>query len=206
MSAATGSIEDCEVPECLARQDRYRDLGEANASILAQYEELEMQIKVTINKFQLMEKTNTALEGSNDKLQEQLDDLRGHAKIIEVESQQWKHQNTILKDKVHMLEGEISKLRTQAEERRRAARHAEEASSVQVVFAPRGRRKPNAPESMDVSALEAFDRSEIGGGDDSDNSSTEGGGVGRGGGSRPGSSHSTLRRVGSMRGARLSRV
>jgi len=163
-----GTIEDCEVPECLARQDRYRELGNANNSVKTQYEELEMHIKLTVNKLHMMEKTNTAVEGSNDKLQEQLDELRSHSRILEAESQQWILQNTELKKRLNLLEAEISKLRAQADERRSVKEQAEKSASVEVVFAPRRSPIKLSRESRDVADLDDW------GDDRSDTSSTDG--------------------------------
>jgi hypothetical protein len=55
---AEGPMADCDNPECIARQDRYRELGDANSGMRSQYEELEMQLKLTLNKLQLMDKSN----------------------------------------------------------------------------------------------------------------------------------------------------
>ena len=115
-----GSMEDCDNPECLARQDRYRELADANGTLRTQFEvrwptavdlfppicfgaeisrfpnhpwpapnqELEVQLKLTLNKLQLMDKANKSVEDANDKLQEQLDEIRGRTSILEVEASQ----------------------------------------------------------------------------------------------------------------------
>lgn len=125
-----GSLEECDNPECLARQvshgcntaqrplpnahyppllasydiifyqDRYRELADANVSLRTQYEELELSLKMTLNKLQLMDKANKLAEDANDKLQEQLDEIRGRTSILEVEGSEGQKVNSQLKTKL----------------------------------------------------------------------------------------------------------
>jgi len=150
-----GSLEECDNPECLARQDRYRELADANVSLRTQYEELELSLKMTLNKLQLMDKANKLAEDANDKLQEQLDEIRGRTSILEVEGSEGQKVNSQLKTKLSGLETEIATLRKQAEERRIAKEEAERSSASEVVFAPRGDFR-QTHESLDVAALEKW--------------------------------------------------
>ena len=151
---AEGPISDCENPECLARQDRYRELGEANAGMRSQYEELEMQLKLTLNKLQLMDKSNKTIEDQNDKLQEQLDEIRSRTAILDAESAQGKTINDGLQGKLSVLEAEIATLRAQADERRRQQEEAERSSATEVIFRRRDPAIQSPKEAYDVCALE----------------------------------------------------
>ena len=76
-----GPLSDCDNPECLARQDRYRELGEANITMKAQYEELEMQLKLTLNKLQLMDKANKVRSRNQNKMNVPSNHLRNISEL-----------------------------------------------------------------------------------------------------------------------------
>ena len=69
-------------------------------SLRTQYEELELSLKMTLNKLQLMDKANKLAEDANDKLQEQLDEIRGRTSILEVEGSEGQKVNSQLKTKL----------------------------------------------------------------------------------------------------------
>jgi len=145
------NIDDCQIPECIARQNRYRDLADANLPLRNHYEELETQMERAVKKFSMMEKANKVVESANEKLQQQLDSLKGRSSILDVEVSQGQKVNSELKKKLAGLESEIGTLRAQAEERRIQREQAERSSSVEVVFGPR--KFPPCPDSNEVTAL-----------------------------------------------------
>jgi chromosome segregation ATPase len=94
------------------------------------------------------------VEDQNDKLQEQLDEIRARTAILDAESAQGRTINDGLQSKLSGLEAEIATLREQAEERRRQQEEAERSSATEVIFRRRDPASATPREAHDVSALE----------------------------------------------------
>ena len=123
-----------EIPEYVELQDRLRELTSANASLRAQIEDIEGQIKLAQNKQAIAERNAKTIETNNDKLGEELDEVKSRTAILEVEAEETARENGELRAIVATKQGEIDKLEAQIAERRRLIAETQTSSTVEVIF------------------------------------------------------------------------
>lgn len=146
-----------EIPEYVELQDRLRELTAANANLRQQIDDIEAQMKITLNKQAIAERNSKTIETTNDKLSEELDDVKSRTAILQVEAEETARENGELRAQVDTKQTEISKLEAQIALARHEIDKTTSGSTVEVIFA-RNRRAAVDDETLATEVKSVPDR------------------------------------------------
>lgn len=134
------SDEAMASPECQAALLRLKELTDSNAQLKGQLEELTTTLSITHSKISASEKMSAMVEEANDRLSEQLDELRSRAAVLEHDAEAGNRVIRDLEAQVATIEKECDTLEAQVVERLELKDQAERLAVVNIVWA----KKPGA--------------------------------------------------------------
>eukprot|EP00638_Chattonella_subsalsa_P002320 CAMPEP_0117776064 /NCGR_PEP_ID=MMETSP0947-20121206/27527_1 /TAXON_ID=44440 /ORGANISM="Chattonella subsalsa, Strain CCMP2191" /LENGTH=261 /DNA_ID=CAMNT_0005602923 /DNA_START=53 /DNA_END=838 /DNA_ORIENTATION=- len=147
--------EQCSRPDCLSDRDRVKELSQANEQLRSQLEELENQYRTSVSKFEAVEKANLTSEETNDKLLDQLNEIRANKQLLEIEAERANLQKDEIKNRMNAMTEEIEQLKKQTEEKEKARIQSMTYNGMEVVFGKI--RSESSEEARLIRDLEKWD-------------------------------------------------
>lgn len=127
-------LEPCNRPDCLADMDRVKELAQANATLKAQLHDMERQYEATVSKFEAVEKANQASEENNEKLADELNEIKANKQLLQIEAERADFQKAEIKGRMEEMEAEILALEKEASEKEQVRQRNIENSGLEVRF------------------------------------------------------------------------